>query len=406
MGRGCAEWGGRDLWSSPREGRGPYGDVCTRGQQGSADTWLNPPCSAQAWECQAARTTGCLSDPRREKGRARQGSVWPDAHSRALRPGHPQRQLCPHPATPQAARLRRGPSEGGPGASCRCGHRHFLPGGAQLHSRAASPSPSGTALGAAGCQCRNMQPLIARDPWKIPGCVRPGISRPATRSAWEVSRRPGKEGDVGAGAARRQEWLGWHSLPPSPFGSVSPSTTQRGTRSQPRKGCQRRCGSDSLGFIPFSAERGAERGRGCPGQEQGSPEPWPGSVIRIRSPPPRSSPLLTHTLCLSPLEGKWANPFVSPSTRSQTLVRQTVSEFQVFFRVVKQNKVTLGLAVLGYETIFASADSSLVYNLSRCLLVWAEVFHHLSDENCLIRPCGRHRGGSRMTKNPPSRPAH
>lgn len=187
----------------------------------------------------------------------------------------PSEAAVPTPSNAPGRKTPQGTHRGGaqePAAAAA-----FLPGGAQLRSRAASPSPSGTALGAAGCQCRNMQPLIARDPWKIPGCVRPGMSRPATRSAWEVSRRPGKEGGVGAGAARRHESLGRSPLctPPSsrPLVLYLLSTHQRGTHSQPRKGCQRRCCYDSLCLIPFSTERGAERGRGCPGQEKGSPEP-------------------------------------------------------------------------------------------------------------------------------------
>lgn len=126
----------------------------------------------------------------------------------------------------------------------------------------------------------------------------------------------------------------------------------------------------------------------------------------IMSPPPCSPPLLTHTRPLSPY-GEQVGQSVCFSTYLFSNLSKAdsvrISGF-FFFRVVKQNKVTLGFAVLGYETIFASADSSLVYNLSRCLLVWADTFHHLSDENCLIRPCGRHRGGSRMTKNPPAQP--
>lgn len=56
------------------------------------------------------------------------------------------------------------------------------------------------ALGATCCKCRNTYPLIARDPWKIPGC-----GRPWGRLALEQTRHGRSPGFQG----QRATWARW-----------------------------------------------------------------------------------------------------------------------------------------------------------------------------------------------------
>lgn len=154
------------------------------------------------------------------------------------------RGLCAHararPAAPKATRLCTATQEGwarapaataGPAASFRDGSSCALE---RCH-----PSPSGIALEAACCKWKSMWPLIARDPWKIPGRGRlwdvlpwPGLAL----GGLLASRERGQAERRGEGGCRRPEPLGSPSRLPSAGCSVFPLGSRRGPPSPPLKG--------------------------------------------------------------------------------------------------------------------------------------------------------------------------